>query len=899
MRFRDLHGPSPIELRFDEVNVTAADASNAPGAKATVDLAARVNRTGRVRAKGPFGTNPVAATLSVDASRIALMPFRAYIERGLALELAGGTASARGTLDAAFPHDAPARVKWAGNLALEDFGANDAPTGNKLLAWRSLRLEGARANLDPFELSMEGIALDDFYARVIVYADGTLNLAKIARDDEAAPGPAAAQSAMPKSRTRRGGALAGTTSAFGSAAAAAGKTLRRASDGSLPLSLGRIALSNGNVVFSDFFVRPNYSANLTGVTGTVSAMSPAQAGVIDVTAKVDDAAPVEIHGELQPFARDLSFRISGKARDIELPPLSPYSAKYAGYGITRGKMNFDVDYKVENRKLDAKNRLVLDQLTFGDKVDSPDATKLPVLFAVSLLKDANGVIDLDIPISGTLDDPQFSVFAIVVKVIVNLLTRAATAPFALLSSIAGGAGGAAGGEDLALLEFAAGSAAVEGEAAARVERLAKALASRPALKVDVTGRVDAASDADGLARAALEKELREIKFAAVAGTPDEVPSADAIKLAPEERARWVAWLYRNTAIDGRPRDAAGALAEVPAAEMEAMLAKHFAPPAAAVQDLALQRARAAKDALVARGIPAERVFLVAPKAGAAPAKGATAARRFRAALKSRRSGPSAVLGAVVLAPERLGGEVLELGIHRAARRDDAHRLAVLDHRHVPEALFVHHGERGAERHVRAGGVRIRGHHGGDGGRRRIEPRGDDPEHDVALGENADQRFAVDDHHRTDVAAGHHGRCLPDGGVRRRRDDVPAPHHGPDWAVEHGSFAFDVRGLARRVPGRDRTYALGATLPAPGAVAIDRDQSATDPMAATAHPGSRVAVQDDSRSHAEDQRQVDTATGRRNDNGRRRGARCGGRRQPVRRGGGTRRCGCRPRSGRRC
>ena len=620
VRFRDLHGPSPIELRFDEVNVTAADASNAPGAKATVDLAARVNRTGRVRAKGPFGTNPVAATLSVDASRIALMPFRTYVERGLALELAGGTASARGTLDAAFPHDAPARVKWTGNLALEDFGANDAPTGNKLLAWRSLRLEGARANLDPFELSMEGIALDDFYARVIVYADGTLNLAKIARGDEAAPGPAAAPSALPQSRTRRGGALAGTTSAFGSAAAAAGKTLRRASDGSLPLSLGRITLSNGNVVFSDFFVRPNYSANLTSVAGTVSAMSPAQAGVIDVTAKVDDAAPVEIHGELQPFARDLSFRISGKARDIELPPLSPYSAKYAGYGISRGKMNFDVDYKVENRKLDAKNRLVLDQLTFGDKVDSPDATKLPVLFAVSLLKDANGVIDLDIPISGTLDDPQFSVFAIVVKVIVNLLTRAATAPFALLSSIAGGAGGAAGGEDLALLEFAAGSAAVEGEAAARVERLAKALASRPALKVDVTGRVDAASDADGLARAALEKELREIKFAAVAGTPDEVPGADAIKLAPEERARWVAWLYRNTAIDGRPRDAAGALAEVPAAEMEAMLAKHFAPPAAAVQDLALQRARAAKDALVARGIPAERVFLVAPKAGDAPAK---------------------------------------------------------------------------------------------------------------------------------------------------------------------------------------------------------------------------------------------------------------------------------------
>jgi uncharacterized protein involved in outer membrane biogenesis len=620
VRFRDLHGDAPLELRLDEVSLAGTNFTNAAGAKGVIDLAARVNRTGHIKAKGPLGANPVAATLTVDASRIALMPFRAYIERDLALTLTGGVASVRGTLDAALPPDAPSRFRWAGNVALEDFGANDPPTGNRLVAWRSLRLDGTKANLDPFEASVGNVALDDFYARVIVYADGTLNLARVAGGDHAATDAAAPQAPAAQQRTRRARALAGTTTAVGNAAAAAGQTLRRASDGSLSLSIGRIALTGGNVNFSDFFVRPNYSVNLTAVTGTVSAMSPTESGKIDVTAKVDDAAPVEIHGELQPFARELSFRLSGKARDIELPPLSPYSAKYAGYGITRGKMNFDVDYKVENRKLDAKNRLVLDQLTFGDKVDSPDATKLPVLFAVSLLKDANGVIDLDIPISGSLDDPQFSMFAIVVKIIVNLLTKAATAPFALLSSIAGGAGGAAGGEDLAVLEFAAGSAVVEGEAAARVERLAKALASRPALKVDVTGRVDAASDAEGLARAALDRELRATKFAAVAGTPDEVPSADAIRLAPDERAQWITWLYRNTAIDGRPRDAAGALVEVPAAEMEAKLAQHFAPPAAAVQDLALQRARAAKDALVARGIPAERVFLVAPKAGEAPAK---------------------------------------------------------------------------------------------------------------------------------------------------------------------------------------------------------------------------------------------------------------------------------------
>jgi uncharacterized protein involved in outer membrane biogenesis len=621
VRFRDLHAPSPIELSFDQVDVSVTGASNAPGARAAIDVASRVNRTGRLRAKGRLGTNPVAATLTLDASRIALMPFRTYIERALAVTLTGGSASARGTLDAAFSRDADARIRWAGDLALENFGANDPPTGSRLLAWKVLRFEGTKANLDPFEASAGSIALEDFYARVIVYADGTLNLARIAQGEEATPGPASAQ-ATAQPRTRRSRALAGTTTAVGSAAAAAGRTLRRASDGSLPLSIGRIAFSGGNVNFSDFFVRPNYSVNLTGLAGTVSAMSPAQAGTIDATAKVDDAAPVEIHGELAPFARELTFRLAGKARDIELPPLSPYSAKYAGYGITRGKMSFEVDYRVDNRKLDAKNRLVLAQLTFGEKVDSPEATKLPVLFAVSLLKDANGVIDLDIPISGSLDDPKFSMFAIVVKIVVNLLTRAATAPFALLSSIAGGVVGTgeAGGEDLAYLEFEPGSASVDGAAAARVERLAKALVNRPALKVDVTGRADAASDGEGLARAALDRQLRETKLAAVAGTPDEVASADAIELNAEERARWVAWLYRNTPIEGRPRDAAGAPTEVAPAEMEVALARHFAPAPTAVAELAQRRARAAKEALVARGLPAERVFLVAPSAPAPAAK---------------------------------------------------------------------------------------------------------------------------------------------------------------------------------------------------------------------------------------------------------------------------------------
>ena len=141
--------------------------------------------------------------------------------------------------------------------------------------------------------------------------------------------------------------------------------------------------------------------------------------------------------------------IAADAREIELNPMSPYSIKYVGYGIERGELSFKVKYKVENRKLDAQNQIILNQLTFGEKVESPTATKLPVLLAVALLKDRNGVIDVNLPISGSLDSPEFSVGGIILRIIINIITRAVTSPFALLGAAFGGGSGG----ELSYIEF--------------------------------------------------------------------------------------------------------------------------------------------------------------------------------------------------------------------------------------------------------------------------------------------------------------------------------------------------------------------------------------------------------------------------------------------------------------
>jgi len=604
----------PLKARADEIGIVITDFGNARGRRSTLALKARIERSGRLAVKGPYGMQPFSAAFDVEATDLPLLAAKPLIEREANLIITSGTAGARGRLEATTADSGVTRVAWNGDIALAGVEALDPPTGGRLFAWRTFALEKLKVRNEPFEASVETLALADFYARLIVYADGTLNLAKLARG---APKPAPASALAPSTaaakpavtKPRAGAAIA-------TAADTARQTLRRAADGSLPVAVGRVTLANGNVNFSDFFIRPNYSANLTQVAGTVSALSATQTGEVAITAMVDDAAPVTVTGRIQPFARDLSLALAGKARDIELPPLSPYAAKYAGYGITKGKLAFDVDYRLENRKLDAKNRLVIDQLTFGERVESPDATKLPVLLAVALLKDVNGVIDLELPIGGTIDDPQFSVFGLIVKVIVNLLTKAATAPFAVLGAIAGG------GEELAWIEFAAGSAALDSATNERLDKLAKALSNRPALKIDVAGRAEAASDGEALAREALERTLRATKMKAQAGKPDAPLSVDTVTIAAEERSRWVAAAYRELP------DAAK---EATPAEMEAALAKRHQPDAAALAELGIRRARAAKDALGARGVAAERVFLVTPRAGEAAGKGPL--RRVDFALK--------------------------------------------------------------------------------------------------------------------------------------------------------------------------------------------------------------------------------------------------------------------------
>jgi flagellar motor protein MotB len=367
------------------------------------------------------------------------------------------------------------------------------------------------------------------------------------------------------------------------------------------------------VHYTDNFIKPNYSAVLDNLGGKISGLStdPASQAALDLRGQVNHA-PLTIAGTLNPLAKDLRLDIKADVKGMELAPLSPYSGKYVGYGIEKGKLSFEVGYKVENGKLAASNRLVLDQLTFGERIESPTATKLPVMLAVSLLRDHNGVIDINLPIGGSLDDPQFSIGAILIKVIGNLIVKAVTAPFALLGSIVGG-----GDKDLSVIVFEPGADTLSPDAQTRLKDLAKALAQRPRLNLEIAGRVDPEADAEGLGRAEIQRKVLELKREAVARKdPGSDPSV--VTVTTEDYPQWLERAYRREPFP-KPRNIVGLTKDLPVEEMEKLMYAHAAIGHEALADLAKRRAQVVKDWLIRNeGAAEQRIFLLAPRLGPAP-----------------------------------------------------------------------------------------------------------------------------------------------------------------------------------------------------------------------------------------------------------------------------------------
>lgn len=587
-----------LDIALQTLRVTADRLAMGPGQSNFTLAAAGIQGNGKLDLKGMFTPQPLTLKSAVDLSELNVASFAPYAASSLNATVRAITLGAKGDVDfAAAAGNAPMKVNWKGGVEITGVDLQDRVNNDDFLNWKRLGFSGMDISVagDKIGAKLGDIALEDFYGRILLNAQGRLNV----MDLVAAPGQA-------------GGSITQDTQTPGRQAAPPAPAPAAAKSGAgagMPdISVNSVTLSRGRMTFTDRFVKPNYVAELSAIEGAITAVSSTnpQPAKVKVTGRVYTTAPLSISGIVQPFAKFLTLDLKASAKGVDLPRFNTYSAKYVGYPIKRGKLSVDLEYKIKDRALQASNHVVLNQLTFGDKTNSPDATKLPVLLAVALLKDSRGNIDINLPISGSLDDPEFSVGGIVVRVLLNLVVKAVTSPFSLLASAFGG------GEELSYVEFAPGSAMLTEDSQQRIDTLTKALTDRPALKMDISGRADPKTDMEGLRQAWVDDQIRAAKAAATAPRGKK-PSVAGVQVSAAERTKYLEEVYDDADIKDKPRNLIGMAKSVPADQMEAMLRSVAPVGDEQLRQLADARAQAVYEKLQAQEGLADRVFIVAPQ----------------------------------------------------------------------------------------------------------------------------------------------------------------------------------------------------------------------------------------------------------------------------------------------
>lgn len=634
--------PSPAHLAVHDLKAQLENFSLADGAVMPVQVQLAWAPAGTIALDGTVTLLPsMQAELNLKMDDFAMLPLSPYLEQQLNARLTSGSITLNGKATAKISETLEA--DFTGDTAVASFGLVDAAHSEPLAGWQNLAVSGIHAALSPqLKLRVDTVTVDQPYADVVVHADRSINLLGLAKAAPETVPAAQAETAAPAETPAP----------------------------SLPdITVATVQINGGAFRFTDHGMAPEVHMAINQFGGKLAGLSSANPGQgeVELAALVDGAGPVSIKGKLDVLSPRKFADLKVDFKNVDLLPLGPYSQRYAGYDLARGKLQLDVKAQLQDRALNAENVITLHQFTFGAASNSPEATKLPVRLGVALLKDTDGQIVIDVPVNGNLDDPQFRVGRVVMRVIVNLLTKAAVSPFSLLGSMFGG------GEELGWQEFDPGQGALRETAREKLETMVKALTNRPALSLGIEGGYDAAADTHALQFVKVDDLVRRKIWEARHATNPNIPPPEQIEISADDSAAMLHELFDAQfppgseygtplppplvlqplpepphgffkrlvdSITGKTRrerraveaenaqrkaDYEKAVAEAQSeaatpAAMRAHLAGTMTVSEGDLAELAAQRARTVRDYLVAQGISADRIFMTkdAPKTDKGP-----------------------------------------------------------------------------------------------------------------------------------------------------------------------------------------------------------------------------------------------------------------------------------------
>ena len=585
----DESAPDPVRMTADRIAFRGSNLSTEKGKRGRASLAFSLKEGGSFTAEGDVGLNPAFARLTIAAKGLDIVPLQPYYTESVNIIVRSGAVFGDGLLSIAIPKDGRLEAAYTGDASLRNFASADKEKAEDFLNISSLDLTGLDVGVAPAgtRVDIARVGLTDFYSRIIIYNDAGINVRRIlkGKDGERVEGGAEEKPDEPEKPPAAYPAV----------------------------TVGKVVLQGGTINFSDFYVNPHFSANMVGIGGEITGLSSEEGQQAEVNLKgsLENKAPLVISGRLNPFPGRVLVALKATFRDIDLVSFNPYSETYGGYRIQKGKLSAELKYNIVKQKLDARHHVEIDQLTLGDHVDSPKATTLPVRLAIALLKDRNGRIELDLPVTGDMSDPEFRVGGVILQILKNLLVKAATSPFALLGALVGG------GEEMSYVEFEYGSAAIPTAGEEKLSGLAKVLFDRPGLTMEIQGHVAPGRDGEALRTILFQRKLKAQKLKDTVGRGKTGTAVDNVVITPEEYPKYLKKAYKAETFP-KPRNFLGFAKDIPDAEMEKLMYDNIKVTKDDLRLLALERAQNVSGYLQAQGkVAANRLFLVEP--GSLPA----------------------------------------------------------------------------------------------------------------------------------------------------------------------------------------------------------------------------------------------------------------------------------------
>lgn len=492
---------TPVVLDIEKAALEMQDASMDFAHPVPVKLAFQVKQGGQFNAQGKLIPSPLKADLNFKLAKLTLKPFAPYISQFALLKLNDGATDVSGKVSLKDGKDLA--LAFNGGFSINKLTLLEEESNAPFLVWERVSSNSLEISLAPNRVHMTELQIVKPTGKLIIHEDKSMNVTRILRHQPSVttlPAPRAASS-QPASKPSSAAPVHGPVNV-----ATGTEIANDSSADAFPVNIETMRIDNAELDFADLSLKPQFGTHINSLSGVINGISTNAASVaqVELDGKVDDYGSARVRGSIQPFEPTNFTDLKLSFKNLEMNRLTPYSGKFAGRRIDSGKLSVDLEYKIKQRQLAGENKFIINKLKLGEKVDSAEAANLPLDLAIAILEDSDGMIDLDLPISGSLDDPQFSYGSIVWKAIKNVLSKIVTAPFRVLGKLFG-----SGAEKLEAISFEPGSVALAPPEQEKLNAVSQALSKRLGLALGIIPSYDSALDSRALQEMSLRRKVAQ------------------------------------------------------------------------------------------------------------------------------------------------------------------------------------------------------------------------------------------------------------------------------------------------------------------------------------------------------------------------------------------------------